>query len=229
MTHLFVNYKQLYRQWPQHFGALATHLLLRLSERKVILFGIQSTAIAEKLSFQQSPGQRWNSSAFTKQTWSFSTHPRLWYLSPTLEWPQLFDTIKAKAPPDLNLEASVRAVTFISPRVLPWSSLACVLTWNLNLFSWVLFSFDFRKCSSTSTLLLTGNRGEWRRRVPRRSSLVIPSMWEKEMNVHCKERIRWQRDPCCFRDMFLQYLVSLYTQYFSQLHWLSSWSATNAW
>ena len=70
----------------------------------------------------------------------FSTHPRLWYLSPTLKWPQLFNTIKAKVTPDLNLEASVRAVTFISPRVLPWSSLACVLTWSLFLFSWVLFS-----------------------------------------------------------------------------------------
>ena len=159
----------------------------------------------------------------------FSTHARLWYFSPTLKWPQLFNTIKAKVPPDLNLEASVRAVTFISPRVLPWSSLASVLTFSLVLFSWVLFSFDFRKCQSTGTLLLTGDRGEWRRRVPRRSSFVIPSMWEKEINVHCKEQIQRQRDPCCFRDMFLQYLVSLYTQYFSQLHWFSFWSATNAW
>ena len=159
----------------------------------------------------------------------FSTHPRLWYLSPTLKWPQLFNTIKAKVPPDLNLEASVRAVTFISPRVLPWSSLACVLTLSLFLFSWVLFSFDFRKCQSTSTLLLTGDRGEWRRRVPRRSSFMIPSMWKKEMNVRCKEQIQRQRNPCCFKDTFLQYLVSLYTQYFSQLHWFSLWSATNAW
>ena len=159
----------------------------------------------------------------------FSTHPRLWYLSPTLKWPQLFNTIKAKVPPDLNLEASVRGVTFISPRVLPWSSLASVLTFSLVLFSWVLFSFDFRKCQSTGTLLLTGDRGEWRRRVPRRSSFMIPSMWKKEMNVRCKEQIQRQRNPCCFKDTFLQYLVSLYTQYFSQLHWFSLWSATNAW
>ena len=159
----------------------------------------------------------------------FSTHPRLWYLSPTLKWPQLFNTIKTKVQPDLNLEASVRAVTFISPRVLPWSSLACVLTWSLVLFSWVLFSFYFRKCQSTSTLLLTGDRGEWRRRVPRRSSFMIPSIWKKEMNVRCKEQIQRQRNPCCFKDSFLQYLVSLYTQYFSQLHWFSLWSATNAW
>ncbi|XP_066027806.1 uncharacterized protein [Pocillopora verrucosa] len=29
------------------------------------------------------------------------------------------------------------------------------------------------------------------------------------MNVHCKEQIQRQRDPCCFRDMFLQYLETL--------------------
>ena len=300
MTHFFVNYKQLYRQWPQQFGALATHQSFGLPERWMISLRIQSTAIAYVRAVVTAI--TWSAVkfiAFGKQTWRiggcgcngrllhkkcelcpghpllcieglcygfflltlqerlmlgqngreankknnhlanlapeefhtclFSTHPRLWYLSPTLKWPQLFNTIKAKVPPDLNLEASVRGVTFISPCVLPWSSLASVLNFSLVLFSWVLFSFDFRKCQSTSTLLLTGDRGEWRRRVPRRSSFVIPSMWEKEMNVHCKEQIQRQRDPCCFRDMFLQYLVSLYTQYFSQLHWFSFWSATNAW
>ena len=101
----------------------------------------------------------------------FSTHPMMWYLWQTLKWPQLFNTIKARFPPDLNLEASIHSVTFVSPRVLPWSSLACILTWSTILFSWVLFNFDFWKCPSTSTLSLTEDRGEWRRRVLPRSSL----------------------------------------------------------
>lgn len=119
------------------------------------------------------------------------------------------NTIKAKVPPDLNLEASFVGFTV-------WHSSLHVLSIRDHLWRFILFIRLLSQFPNMPKYVVV-DWGSWGIEVQsyQKSSLLILSMWEKEMNVHCKAGIRQQRDPCCFMDMFWQYSVSLYTHCFS--------------